>query len=237
MAFSITPKRSRSIYRALSKVSCRSSLASPGHTPLIVQHSSSKRQFTSLDATTSNRPGRADPTTKRPTQKCDPYGLSGQSLSYQECCNQLLTLDEGWKLTDTNHSITLVTPAFLEKQFYHETFYTASRFLSQISLLCTNLNHFPQLSMERVLVDDVTKYYNTEMAADVSDVSKNRKIKGWVFVSTIRCSTYRPPTKKEDTDATNTDKGLTYHDFHLAMSIDIEANREELGQLLLKVDE
>lgn len=91
--------------------------------------------------------------------------------------------------------------------------------------------------MERVLVDDVTKFYNTQNAA-VIDNEKRRNIKGWVFVSTIRCSTYRPPTKKEDTDdTTDIVKGLTYHDFHFAMSVDVEVNREELGQLLLKVDE
>ena len=92
--------------------------------------------------------------------------------------------------------------------------------------------------MERVLVDDVNKFYNSTKAASTEKDGKKIKIKGWIFVSTIRCSTYRPAVKreevKEDGDKTSSaDKGLTYHDFHLAMSIDVETNREELGQLLL----
>jgi hypothetical protein len=32
-----------------------------------------------------NEKRRVDPFAKRPSQKCDPYGLAGQSLSYDEC--------------------------------------------------------------------------------------------------------------------------------------------------------
>jgi pterin-4a-carbinolamine dehydratase len=217
--------------RALWTCTWQRPLVSQRSNPVYLHLNLAARRFTVSDKAT-----RFDPTAKRPTQKCDPYGLSGQSLSYQECINQLSTLEEGWKLKNADHGATEEeSPTFLEKQFYHDTFYTASRFMSQISLLCTNLNHYPQLSIERLLVDDVTKFYNTQKAADISDNLKKRKIKGWVFVSTIRCSTYRPPTKKEDTGAL--EKGLTYHDFHLAMSVDVEANREEMGQLLLQFDE
>lgn len=228
-------KRSCPALRALPTCAWQRTIVLQRFHPVSMHQNLVVRRFTLSDKATNPR---SDPTAKRPTRKCDPYGLSGQSLSYQECINQLSTLEEGWKLKNADHdTIAEEAPAFLEKQFYHETFYTASRFISQISLLCTNLNHYPELSMERVLVDDVTKFYNTQNAA-VIDNEKRRKIKGWVFVSTIRCSTYRPPTKKEDTDdTTDIVKGLTYHDFHLAMSVDVEANREELGQLLLKVDE
>lgn len=201
-----------------------------------------KRRFSSpIDSSSSSKTSnRSDPTAKRPTQKCDPYGLSGQSLSYRECSNMLSTLEDGWKFTNSKHELLSErdeSPTFLEKQFHHETFYAASRFLSQVSLLSTNINHYPQLSMERVLVDDVNKFYNSKKAA--STEKDGKRIKGWIFVSTIRCSTYRPAMKKKEVneDGSNTstaDKGLTYHDFHLAMSIDVEANREELGQLLLK---
>jgi len=86
--------------------------------------------------------------------------------------------------------------------------------------------------------DDTDKRKNTKR--------KKRKAKGWVFRSTVRCSTYRPPTvgsvrtsprRKSDDDGGASgefrgDEGLTYHDFHLAMSVDVEANREEVRALL-----
>jgi pterin-4a-carbinolamine dehydratase len=204
-----------------------------------------------------NEKRKVDPFAKRPSQKCDPYGLAGQSLSHKECLDWLVTLECGWKLidgdTDNNrqeneerdHSDS-ETPVFLQKQFYHATFHDASRFLSHISLLSTNLNHYPFLSMERVLVDDLstvsnnttTQHRNSVEVEQDASKQKRRKVKGWVFVSTVRCSTYRPPTtradlEKQDNSSQYNDKGLTYHDFHLAMNIDIECNREGCAALLL----
>lgn len=204
-----------------------------------IHHLSATRHLTSTSDKSFNR---SDPTAKRPTQKCDPYGLSGQSLGIQECSTLLSTIHDGWRLTHLDHDRQ--SPRFLEKQFYHETFHTASRFLSHISLLCTNVNHYPYLSIERVLVDDVNKY-RKDACTNTTDGSskKMRKCKGWIFVSTIKCYTYRPLLTKvekevqEHDDLTHMDKGLTYHDFHLAMSIDVETNREEVQQLLLKVEQ
>ena len=202
---------------------------------------------------------RVDPFAKRPSEKCDPYGLAGQSLSRKECLDWLGTLECGWKLVDgdteqNGPEAEEQAPTFLQKQFYHSTFHNASHFLSHISLLSTNLNHYPFLSMERVLVDDLSTVSNNtntgtggEPSAndDVLDSSgtrrKRRKIKGWVFVSTVRCSTYRPPlTRASLEDAHDSslqfyDKGLTYHDFHLAMNIDIESSREGCKTTLIDI--
>lgn len=198
-----------------------------------------------------------DPTAKRTSpsarQKCDPYGLGGGSLSYAACLEPLSTLEEGWTLIRPAEDMTMskgdttrskyvesaegMRPVFLQKQYYHPTFQEASRFLSHLSLLATNLNHFPFLSMERVLVDDVNKDarspFRNEKSCDrtATMARQNRKTKhrrvGWVFRSTVRCSTYRPSAQCQDNS-----NGLTYHDFHLAMSIDVEANREELKRSL-----
>ncbi len=193
---------------------------------------------------------RVDPFAKRPSQKCDPYGLAGQSLSLKECIDWLATLEEGWKLihsTEKRAGTELEAPTFLQKQFYHTTLHDASQFLSHISLLSTNLNHYPFLSMERVLVDDLSNVSNSAMNGRSSDAastsrsvqtSKQKRVKGWVFVSTVRCSTYRPPTTRvavetQDDSTESKEKGLTYHDFHLAMNIDIESNREKCTALLL----
>ena len=66
---------------------------------------------------------------------------------------------------------------------------------------------------------------------------RRRKVKGWIFRSTVRCATYRPPVagapaRKADGGGADEAKGLTYHDFHLAMSVDVEVAREEVRRLL-----
>ena len=176
----------------------------------------------------------SDPTAKRPTKQCDPYGLSGASLPYSQCLDLLPTV-VGWTLLDANEcsiedaSAHAAPPKFLQKVFYHRTFHDASRFLLQMSLLATNTNHFPHLSMERILVDDVNSIGGGNPAEDGS-----KKVKGWAFQSTVRCSTYRPPTTKSQvTDEAHGDKGLTFHDFHFAMSVDVEASRPEVEKLIL----
>ena len=217
---------------------------------------------------------KSDPTAKRPTRKCDPYGLRGESLSSAKCLEWMSTLEGGWTLLDSTEkdmtttinnlhesmtdTATATAPKFLQKQYYHHTLHDASRFLSHISLVATNINHYPFLSMERILVDDVNNIHsergdnqmdetgttdNSSLDTDNSGDNevprkRKRKIKGWAFRSTIRCSTYRPPTSGSNSQDMNKseslhkDKGLTYHDFHLAMSVDIEVNRKEVKHLL-----
>jgi pterin-4a-carbinolamine dehydratase len=185
------------------------------------------------------------------------------------------TLEGGWRLLDSTEkdmttttinnlhessmtdTATVTAPKFLQKQCYHHTLHDASRFLSHISLVATNINHYPFLSMERILVDDVNNIHErgdnqmddqtgtTDISSlDIDNSGNNevprkrkRKIKGWAFRSTIRCSTYRPPASGSNSQDMNKseslhkDKGLTYHDFHLAMSVDIEVNRKEVKHL------
>jgi hypothetical protein len=110
--------------------------------------------------------------------------------------------------------------------------------------------------MERILVDNLIprrKGNKHNIRAEAKSLSsdgksnhgtasttrKKRKTRGWLFRSTVRCSTYRPPTtapSHASDDRECIDKGLTYHDFHLAMSIDVEANREELKRLFWSDD-
>lgn len=238
----------------------------------------------------------SDPTAKRPTQKCDPYGLAGKSLSHTECLDLLSTLEVGWRLifeskesshdevsSIPNHhdssksdgaTITTTSPAFLQKYYYHPTFHEASKFISHIALIATNHNHYPHLSIERILVEDM----NTITLGDnttIDDVGngqkikpsadddpngtpdnigtikrKIRKVKGWIFRSTVRCSTYRPPSSSSNTSSAHSssslerddenrskNQGLTYHDFHLAMSIDVEVNREDVKRWLWRLSD
>lgn len=206
----------------------------------------------------SRRSNKTDPTAKRPTKKCDPYGLNGQSLSFDECFNLLSTLDDGWRIIDSSLTTietvedgdsTTVLPKFLQRQCYHNSFHEASKFLSYIAHISTNINHYPILTMERILVDDLNNIVQTNNTNkginnlsndDNAHVSKkksssSRKVKGWIFQSTISCSTYRPSSSSLSPNQRQSvhDKGLTYHDFHLAMSIDVELNRNELKSLVI----
>ena len=216
----------------------------------------------------SRRSNKTDPTAKRPTKKCDPYGLNGQSLSFDECFDLLSTLDDGWRIIDSSLTTietvedgdsTTVLPKFLQRQCYHNSFHEASKFLSYIAYISTNINHYPILTMERILVDDLNNIVQTNNTTncinnlsndDNVQVSKknssssSRKVKGWMFQSTISCSTYRPSSSlssnqrqsKEERESISSDihgdKGLTYHDFHLAMSIDVELNKNEIKSLI-----
>ncbi|KAL7533317.1 hypothetical protein ACHAXR_009795 [Thalassiosira sp. AJA248-18] len=234
-------------------------------TPITAETQPAEHDLGNKNQSTERRPKSFDPTAKRPTQKCDPYGLQGESLPYKQCLDWMTTLEDGWVLlqsenddaNNNNFDDTIIdhaaiierTPVFLQKQYYHPTFHEASQFLSHIALLATNLNHFPFLSMERILVDDLNNIHGDHKHADSNDNNatakiKKRKIKGWVFRSTIRCSTYRPPTagstksgRSLQTDGKgglHKDQGLTYHDFHLALNVDVELNREEVKRLLWK---
>jgi pterin-4a-carbinolamine dehydratase len=79
---------------------------------------------------------------------------------------------------------------------------------------------------------------------------KAARHRGWIVRSTVRCSTHRPLLlgrgRRSDDDGDDDDDdrrrrrsrrpprgGLTYHDFHLALCIDVEAGRDEVHRLLL----
>lgn len=230
----------------------------------------------------------SDPTAKRPTQKCDPYGLAGKSLSHIECLDLLSTLDTGWRLLfeprESSHdeasiihnhhdnsnsdraTTTTTSPTFLQKYYYHPTFYEASKFISHIALLATNHNHYPHLSIDRILVEDMNTITlggdttidnvgngqtikpsadddpNGTLDNNATMKKKLKKVTGWIFRSTVRCSTCRPPSSSSNTSSAHSssslerdklsNQGLTYHDFHLAMSLDVEVNREDVKRWL-----
>jgi pterin-4a-carbinolamine dehydratase len=146
-----------------------------------------------------------DPTARIPTKKCDPYGQDGKPLDYTKAMELLQTLDTPWRLVevvpgsklDTQRHPT-TTYLSLYREFYHETFIHGSRFLAMIAAVAQNNNHFPEISLQRQLVNP---------------------IQGWQVISSVQCFT---PTLK----------GLSYHDFHLALMIDVEVARPEYQRLL-----
>ena len=270
-------------------------------------NSSSSSIFTVTDNNNHNKVT-ADPTAKRPTRKCDPFGLDGNSLSYEECNNTWMsTLEKGWTLIiipPPRHSsdITIegkgheesqelaatttaatANPTFLRKHYYHKSFLDASQFITHISSVATYNNHYPHLSFERILSSEVVSSSTSkenevemeeeeemevekevmqhqhladkvmnEQSEEVEDnsssssssspqtknfIDKNtanrRRVMGWIVRSTIQCSTYRPPSTSSSISSDDNSRGLTYHDFHLALCIDVEVERNNSIQSLL----
>ncbi|KAL3803112.1 hypothetical protein ACHAW5_001976 [Stephanodiscus triporus] len=186
-------------------------------------------------------------------------------------------------------------PSSLRKEFFHPAFVDAARFAHIVSLIATNVDHFPHLSVERILTTDVdhpaenitrgrkegedvdddesgaiggggggggrdgnnTDIDDDDGTTDDSASSRERrrnrtkgaKLRGWIFRSIVSCSTRRPPVSDALSSSSASSsppssrghrwdggdeyrrrrrhRGLTYHDFHLAMCIDVEAKRDD----------
>jgi len=176
---------------------------------------------TSKDAA-SHRP---DPTARRPTKVCDPYGQGGRPLEHSDAKGLLSTLDAGWFLTEINSSdnnrsdkdgdnnktssvpaseiISHGAPKSLAKEFFHPDFICGSKFISIVSAVAHNNNHYPKISLERRLM---------------------KREKAWRVVTKVCCYT---PTLG----------GLSFNDFHVAMLIDVEASRPEMDRILIAESE
>jgi pterin-4a-carbinolamine dehydratase len=213
-------------------------------------HSSTRKALSStISSSTLSSPQntkiRKDPTAKRPNKICDPYGQNGKPMTKNEAMKQLLLLDSGWHLDyndidnandnandennykadeicnsnnsannnnskqnddDDNTSLILSTtpPRKLYKQFHHTNYINASKFISIISSVAYNNNHYPSLQIERQLL---------------------HKEKAWRVVSTITCYT----------EVLN---GLSFHDFYIAMLIDVEVgSRDDVKNLIVNDEE
>jgi pterin-4a-carbinolamine dehydratase len=163
--------------------------------------------------------GRKDPTAKRPTRVCDPYGQSGKPLSKLDAQGLMATLEDEWILEeemsqqdhggnasdddakDANEkqSATTTTPLSIYREYYHDNFMDGSKFVAQVAAVAHNNNHYPCIKLERRLM---------------------KREKAWRVVSVVKCFT---PTLG----------GLSYNDFHLAMLVDVETARPEVADLIL----
>ena len=163
--------------------------------------------------------GRKDPTAKRPTRVCDPYGQSGKPLSKLDAQGLMATLEDGWILEEAmsqqyhggiasdddskdareKQSATATTPSSIYREYYHDNFMDGSRFVAQVAAVAHNNNHYPCITLERRLM---------------------KREKAWRVVSVVKCFT---PTLG----------GLSYNDFHLAMLVDVETARPEVAALIL----
>lgn len=121
-----------------------------------------------------------DPFARRPNKVCDPYGQGGKPLSSSDAKQQLSILEPGWTLVVGNDEILdenmesqeskprEFIPKAVQKEFYHENYLDASRFVSIIASVAHMNNHYPSISIERRLM---------------------KREKAWRVVSTVTCST------------------------------------------------
>ena len=111
---------------------------------------------------------------------CDPYGQGGKPLSSSDAKQQLSILEPGWILVVDNDNVLHenmenqesklgeVIPKAVQKEFYHENYLDASRFVSIIASVAHMNNHYPAISIERRLM---------------------KREKSWRVVSTVTCNT------------------------------------------------
>lgn len=181
------------------------------------------QQFSSLSP-------KADPTAKRPNKVCDPYGQNGKPLSYADAVQKLSILDSGWTLScyddEEDERVKGETPADAA---------TDEREVSSSSKATTDSSppRLPPFALEK-------EYYHqnyidaSRFASIVASVAHNnnhypkiilerrlmKKEKTWRVVTTVQCYT-------------EVLGGLSFHDFHIAMLIDVEVSREHVQKLLL----
>eukprot|EP00978_Attheya_sp_CCMP212_P032702 scaffold128890_cov63-Attheya_sp.AAC.3 len=149
-----------------------------------------------------------DPTARRPNQVCDPYGQSGKPLGKADATQLLQTLDHGWVLEEHAETNNETAQTDHPPAFVQMEFHHVD-FVQGAKFL----SHM-------AAVAHVHNHYPT--------LSLERRLlpreKAWRVTSTVRCST-------------TTLQGLSHHDFHICMMIDVEVQRPQLQALLLSPDE
>lgn len=158
-----------------------------------------------------------DPTARKPNQKCDPYGQKGNPLSYDEASLQLQILDEGWELMSRED--TSVQPTKRAKN------------PSEDDELLQSVLHIPPTSLMKRFTHsnylDASKFTSIISAVAHNNhhyptITIQRRLlqKTWEINTIVSCHT-------------QVLSGLSYHDFYIAMMIDVEVNREDVARLLI----
>mmetsp|Transcript_15215 Transcript_15215/g.18517 ORF Transcript_15215/g.18517 Transcript_15215/m.18517 type:complete len:218 (-) Transcript_15215:903-1556(-) len=161
-----------------------------------------------------------DPTAKRPNKICDPYGLNGQCMTYEVAKSQTLNLDEGWTLLPRNPSstidagtgVTVTKDETIDENIQNLT-------LPPVALE-KEFSHMDYLSGSRfVSILAAVAHNNNHYPSIKLERRLLKKEKAWEIVSTVTCYT-------EVLD------GLSFHDFHIAMLIDVEVARVNVQSLI-----
>jgi pterin-4a-carbinolamine dehydratase len=176
-----------------------------------------------------------DPTAKRPNKICDPYGQNGKPLSYADASQQLSILDSGWKLScyeegdDNERRINKKTIPVdaatdqkeVESSSSSTAIYSSARCLTPFALEKEYYHrNYVDASRFASIVASVA-HNNNHYPKNIMEQRLMKKEKAWrVVTTTVQC--YREVLG-----------GLSFHDFHIAMMIDMEVSREQVQSLLL----
>ncbi len=146
---------------------------------------------------------KVDPTARRPNKKCDPYGLNGKPLTDNEAESQLTHLDPGWMLSGDSDNGEEKGDGWTPKYLKKEFYHL------------TYLDGSTFISKLAAVAHLNNHYFTMKLERRLLKREKN-----WRIVSTILCNT-------------EILGGLSYHDFHIAMLIDIEVARFDVNALIV----
>ena len=200
----------RSIFPCLSFVARYSTQSKPTSGSLIAESFQSQKKATasnkesplgisyrSFTATTvrsndaSYCSSRPDPLARRPNQKCDPYGQGGKPLSLVDAKRLLTTVDSEWKIDLSDEGVTRTynddNDTIIPISISREFFH--DEFIDG-SIFISKIAALSQMN---------NHYPTITLGRHVV-----KKLKQWQAVTTVTCHT-------------KVLKGLSHHDFHLAM--------------------
>jgi len=149
-----------------------------------------------------------DPSARRPNKVCDPYGQNGKPLSNLDASSYLPTLDEGW--------ILISSPSSNKTEILSDG--QAANYPTAIQ---KEFYHVSYIDGSRFVSIAAAVAHNNNHYPEIKlERRLMKREKAWRVVSTITCRT-------------ETLGGLSSHDFHIAMLIDVEVGRDETNCLFL----
>ncbi len=184
----------------------------------------------SSSATTSSSQAkvRKDPTAKRPNKTCDPYGQNGKPITKDEAMKQLLLLDSGWHLdhnNNENNNIVTEKSADDHSTNGNPTDDNDSTLSTPPRKLYKQFHHKNYIDASKFISIIASVAYNNNHYPSLQiERQLLRKEKAWRVVSTITCYT----------EVLN---GLSFHDFYIAMLIDVEVGSRTDVKSLIANDE
>jgi pterin-4a-carbinolamine dehydratase len=159
-----------------------------------------------------------DPTARKPNQKCDPYGQKGKPLSYDEASLQLQTLDEGWVLMPRKDTSVQSTKHVKNPSVEDDDLPQSVLHLPPTSLM-KRFSHSNYLDASKFTSIISAVAHNNHHYPTIT-IQRRLLQKSWEINTIVSCHT-------------QVLNGLSYHDFYIAMMIDVEVNREEVARLLM----
>jgi pterin-4a-carbinolamine dehydratase len=166
-----------------------------------------------------------DPTARKPNQKCDPYGQQGKPLSHKEASSQLLTLDEGWLLIPRDDDVHNSTSQAITSTSGSQEHDREKELSCPPQGLLKRFTHSNYLDAARFIsVISAVAHNNHHYPTVTIQRRLLQRQKAWEVNSVVSCQT-------------QVLNGLSYHDFYIAMLIDVEVKRDEIARLLIRSSE